>query len=60
MNANPRHKGLMNAIDAINHFSSSGGIRLASQDARMFKMHQEHLSGRYTTDIRDILQVRGE
>lgn len=58
MNTNPRHKGLMNAIDAINHFSPSGGIRLASQDARMFKMHQEHLSKRYTTDIRDILQVR--
>lgn len=57
MNSNPRHKKLMDAIDKINHFSPSGGVRLASQDARMFKMHQQRLSKRYTTDFKDILMV---
>ena len=58
MNSNPRHKELMKVLDEINQASPSGGVRLASQDARMFKMHQQHLSRRYTTDIRDILQVK--
>lgn len=60
MNPNPRHKKLMEAMDKINHFSSSGGVRLASQDALKFKMHQQHLSGKFTTDIKDILVVKGE
>lgn len=59
MNSDPRHKKLMHTIDAINQFSTSGGVRLASQDARMFKMHQEHLSKKYTTDLHDILEVSG-
>lgn len=58
MNSNPRHKELMKVLDEINQASPSGGVRLASQDASMFKMHQQHLSRRYTTDIRDILQVK--
>ena len=58
MNTNPRHKKLMEAFDAINRDPSSSGIRLASQDARRFKMHQQHLSRKYTTDIRDILEVK--
>ena len=58
MNSDSRHKKLMHTIDAINQFSTSGGVRLASQDARMFKMHQEHLSKKYTTDLRDILEVK--
>lgn len=60
MNSNPRHKKLMETIDSINHFTSSSGVRLASQDKRMFKMHQEYLSKRFTTDIRDILEVKCE
>lgn len=60
MNPNPRHKKLMEAMDKINHFSSSGGVRLASQDALKFKMHQQHLSGKFTTNIQDILVVKGE
>lgn len=57
MNSNPRHKKLMEAIDAINQHSTSGGVRIASQDASMFKMHQMHLSKKYTTAISDILEV---
>lgn len=59
MNSAPHHKNLMNTIDTINTLSQSG-VRLASQDARMFKMHQEHLSKKYTTDIHDIIEVKGE
>jgi Nucleotidyltransferase/DNA polymerase involved in DNA repair len=57
MSSNPRHGKLMEAIDKIN-LKSEGGVRLASQDARMFKMHREHLSKEYTTNIHDILEVK--
>ena len=58
MNTNPRHKKLMDTLDAINANPSSSGVRLASQDARRFKMYQQHLSRKFTTDIRDILEVK--
>lgn len=58
MNSDPRHKKLMDTIDAINRDPSSSGVRLASQDVRRFKMHQQHLSKKYTTDIREILEVK--
>lgn len=58
MNSNPRHKKLMDTLDAINANTSCSGVRLASQDARRFKMYQQHLSRKYTTDIREILDVK--
>lgn len=58
MNANPRHRKLMETLDAINANPALSGVRLASQDARRFKMHQQHLSRKYTTDIREILEVK--
>lgn len=57
MNSNPNHKKLMEAMDSINHSPFSSGVRLASQDKRTVKMHQEHLSRKYTTDIREIIDV---
>jgi DNA polymerase V len=58
MNSDPLHKNLMKAMDSINEKYSYGSVRLASQDAKMFKMNQKHISRRYTTDINEILEVR--
>jgi len=57
MNSDPRHIRLMEAVDKIN-LRSKGGVRLASRDARTFKMHRNHLSKEYTTNINDILEVK--
>ncbi len=57
MNSDPRHIRLMDAIDSINR-QTKGGIRLASRDSRTFKMHRNHLSKEYTTNINDILEVK--
>lgn len=57
MNPNPRHGKLMEALDKIN-LKSKTGVRLASQDAWMIKMHREYLSKEYTTDINQLIEVR--
>ncbi|NLJ00438.1 MAG: Y-family DNA polymerase [Bacteroidales bacterium] len=57
MNPNPRHPRLMQAIDTINQ-KIEGGIRVASRDARTFKMNRAYLSRKYTTDIHEILEVK--
>ena len=57
MNTNPRHIKLMEAMDYINKRTKSG-IRIASRDAQTFKMHRNHLSKEYTTNINDILEVK--
>ena len=57
MNSDPRHGRLMDAVDRINH-RTKGGVRLASMDARTFKMHRNHLSKEFTTNINDILEVK--
>ncbi len=58
MNSNPKHKELMKVIDKINMKNPNGGVRLASQNKNKFQMHQMLLSKKYTTDIRDILEVK--
>lgn len=57
MNANPRHIKLMEAMDYINRRTKSG-VRIASRDAQTFKMHRNHLSKEFTTNINDILEVK--
>lgn len=57
MNSDPRHERLMDAVDRINH-RTKGGVRLASMDAKTFKMHRNHLSREFTTNINDILEVK--
>ncbi|TWP29152.1 Y-family DNA polymerase [Apibacter muscae] len=53
-----KYKPLMKAMDAINGKYHRDLIKLASQDIRYtWKMKQEHLSKRYSTDIRDIIIV---
>ena len=57
-NSNPKHKELMRVIDKINDSCKSNVIRLAGMDKKTFKMRQEHLSPAYTTNIRDVIEVR--
>ena len=56
-NSNPKHASLMSAVDDLNSKFGSQKIRLAVQDTKVWKMKQERISHRYTTDINDILDV---
>ncbi|WNW00907.1 Y-family DNA polymerase [Tenacibaculum sp. HL-MS23] len=56
---NPKHKPLMQAIDKINQTFKSDKVKLANQDLqRTWKMRQERLSPKYTTNINDIITVK--
>ncbi len=56
---NPKHKPLMSAIDTINKKYKDYKIKLGNQDLeRTWKMRQERLSPRYTTNINDIIVVK--
>lgn len=56
---NPKHKPLMSAIDTLNKKYCDDKIKLASQDLeRTWKMRQERLSPRYTTNINEIIKVK--
>lgn len=53
-----RHISLMQAIDKLNNSFGQQKIRLASQDTkRIWKMKQEKLSPRYTTNLNDIITI---
>lgn len=55
----PKHKPLMSAIDSINKKYKSDKIKLGNQDLeRTWKMRQERLTPRYTTNINDIITVK--
>ncbi len=55
----PKHKPLMNAIDLINQKYKSNSVKLANQDLqRTWKMRQERLTPKYTTNINDIIVVK--
>lgn len=56
---NPKHKPLMETIDSINKKYESHKIKLGNQDLkRTWKMRQERLSPKYTTNINEILTVK--
>ena len=56
---NPKHKPLMSAIDRINKKYRADKIKLGSQDLEStWKMRQERLSPRYTTNIDEIIRVK--
>jgi len=56
---NPKHQPLMQVIDSLNRKYKDYKIKLGNQDLkRTWKMRQERLSPRYTTDINDIIKVR--
>lgn len=55
----PKHKSLMFAIDGLNKKYKDYKIKLGNQDLkRTWKMRQERLSPRYTTNINDIIKVK--
>lgn len=57
-NENPKHKVLMQSMDGINKRIGRTKVKLASQDlGRTWKMKQERLSSRYTTDWNELLEV---
>ncbi len=56
---NPRHYQLMKSIDYMNNKYGTYKIKVANQDLkRTWKMRQEHLSPRYTTNINEIIEVK--
>jgi DNA polymerase V len=60
-NSNPKHQKLMEVIDKINQKTGTNKIKLATQDlSKTWKMRQELLSKRYSTEIEDAIVVRIE
>ena len=58
-NSNQQHIPLMMAMDKINSMYGQQKIRLAAQDTkRVWKMKQEKLSPRYTTNLNDIITIK--
>lgn len=55
---NPKHWKLMQVMDAYHKKTGERKIRLGNQDLqRTWKMNQNYLSKKYTTDFNDILQI---
>jgi DNA polymerase V len=58
LDEDPKHQILMQAIDTINNNLGKKKLKLASQDlGRTWKMRQEKLSKRYTTNWNELLEV---
>jgi len=58
-NRNVKHIELMKAVDKINHSFGQQKVRLAAQDVgRVWKMKQERLSPRYTTNLNEIITAK--
>jgi DNA polymerase V len=56
---NPKHQKLMKVIDDFHKKTGERKIRLGNQDLqRTWKMKQNHLSPKYTTDIKAIFTVK--
>ena len=54
-----KHHDLMKALDKIHLRFGPHRMKLASQDLKQtWKMRQEHLSQRYTTEIKEIIRVK--
>jgi DNA polymerase V len=57
--SNPRHKILMKKLDNINKSIGRKKVKLASQDLdRTWKMRQEKLSPRYTTQLSEAIKIK--
>jgi DNA polymerase V len=55
---NPKHIKLMQVMDAYHKKIGERKIRLGNQDLRRtWKMKQNHLSKKYTTDFKEILEI---
>jgi len=57
-NSNPKHAQVMTALDALNKRFGQQKIKLAIQDQkRVWKMRQEKLSPRYSTNLNDVITI---
>ncbi len=58
LSENPKHHKIMKVMDNVND-KYGYKMKIANQDLkRTWKMRQEHLSPRYTTNINDIIKVK--
>ena len=56
---NPKHLQLMKVIDDYHKKVGERKIRLGNQDLqKTWKMKQDHLSQKYTTDFKQILEIK--
>lgn len=56
---NPKHEKLMKVMDDIRKKTGERKIRLGNQDLnRTWKMKQNHLSKRYTTNSKELLEIK--
>lgn len=56
---NPKHKPLMKTMDYLNKKYGDYKLKIGNQDLeRTWKMRQERLTPRYTTNINDIIKVK--
>lgn len=56
---NPKHQLLMTAMDRLNNRIGQKKVKLAGQDQkRTWKMKQEKISARYTTQIEEVITVK--
>ena len=56
---NPKHQALMKVMDDFHKKTGERKIKLGNQDLqKTWKMRQNHLSKKYTTDFKDILEVK--
>lgn len=56
---NPKYQKLMEVMDLVQAKTGERKLRLASQDLkRTWKMKQNHLSNRYTTNCNELLEVK--
>ena len=56
---NPKHKALMKAMDYLNTKIGDRKVKLATQNLSLtWNMNQNHLSPRYTTRFKEILEIQ--
>lgn len=53
-----RHDPLMHVLDNLNKKFGTNTVRLGIQDKQKWKMRQDLLSPKYTTDMKDIITIR--
>lgn len=57
-NENPKHSIIMQTVDELNRRYGNNKIKFGNQSmGRQWKMKQEHLSQRFTTDLKEIIEV---
>lgn len=59
-NSDPKHKELMNRVDAVNSRYGKQVVRLAAQNNDPLRKKQEHLTKEFTTNFHDILEIEAK